>query len=122
MMSHVRPALLLLVTLAVAGCGTTRVAVQDSGFPRPLVDRLPMHVGLHFAEGFTEHEHDEKLQDHGRWTISIGPAQAALFQRVLPAMFNGVELVDSIDTHGRLDAVLSISVEDFQSSDPEQLL
>jgi hypothetical protein len=111
---------LVVAAIVIAGCGTTQVALRDSGFPRPLIDPLPMNVGLHFAPGFDQYEHDEELRDHGRWQISLGPAQASLFRGIVPAMFNSVEAVDAIENGSHLDAVLSVSLQDFQFSVPRQ--
>jgi hypothetical protein len=115
-----RAAILVIVALLAAGCGTTQVAVKDDAFPRPLIEPLPMRVGLHFQPEFASYQHEEELRDHGRWSITVGPAQVALFQRVLPAMFAGVEEVESIDAAGHLDAVVSVSLEDFQFAVPRQ--
>lgn len=115
-----RAGILTIAALLLAGCGATQVAIKDEGFPSPLVEQLPMRVGLHFHPEFASYQHEEELRDHGRWSITLGPAQLALFQRVLPAMFAGVEVVDSVDAAGHLDAVVSVSLEDFQFAVPRQ--
>jgi hypothetical protein len=110
---------LLVTALIAAGCGSTTQIALDQSFPRPVVEPLPLHVGLYLDQAFTEFQHEEELEKHGKWSIALGSGQAAMFRHVLPAMFARVDDVDSIEG-GAVDAVLTVSVEDFQFAVPRQ--
>lgn len=107
-------AVLLLALLA--GCGATRVSVP-SAFPAPLVDKLPLHVGVRLDEALTSYKLHDKPEQGTEIEIEVGSAQTALFSTLLNGMFTQSSVVS--DTAAGVDAVLVPSIQELQFSTPE---
>jgi len=113
---------LLLLNLLLAACTTKVVQMQALGeFPRPLVEPLPVRVGVHFPPEFGTFTYKEKRPGPGGedWTISIGPTQLQVFRELFGSMFSGVEELESAQgAHGNLAAVIVPRVAEFQFALP----
>mgnify|MGYP006318236309 CR=1 FL=1 len=60
-MRRFRAALPVLLIL-LGGCSATQVETR-AGLPAPLVDRLPLRVGIYYPREFREYVHREKRQN-----------------------------------------------------------
>jgi hypothetical protein len=108
-------ALLALVALGLAACAPTRFEAA-SDVPAPLIERIPVVVGVYLPLAFRAQVHEEKQGDDVRLSISLGKAQSAGFMRVLNAMFERVVPLDSAAAGAATDpairGVLVPSLED----------
>lgn len=113
----------VLIGLGVAGCGTTYSDYEiDPGTVYdgdPLVEPLPLAIGVYYGPGFRNHEADIKRSGPSRvdrYHLRLGPASIALFDRVLEAQFADVRHVDRLPPlevgEPELDAVIEVA---FQS-------
>ena len=75
----------------VIGCGPTRVVV-DGNFPPPLIEPLPLTVGLWFDEDFSTHEFfdQSKSKSESSWVVQTGVAQVAMWDTLLAGLFENV--------------------------------
>jgi hypothetical protein len=109
-----------LVALTLAGCSGAKVQMEGD-IPTPLVNQLPLRIGLYLEPALVQYVFEEKIEEHGDWRIDAGPIQAKLFKQVTNAMFIEAPLVDSLTPTGvTLDGVLAPSIVDFQISIPSQ--
>jgi hypothetical protein len=103
-------------------CGPQVVQMKAlNEFPRPLVDPLPIRVGLHIPAEFAAYTYREKRPGPAgqEWTISIGPPQAQVFKEILGSLFSGVDVLDSPTAGGNgLAAVIVPGVAEFQFALP----
>ncbi len=114
---------LLLLSLTLAGCGTTAVQVTSGDFPAPVVDPMPLQLGVHFTDEFRGFRLEESVPQRGDWAIDIGVAQVNMLMAVLPGMFERVVEVDSIEPGQiptSLHAVLVPEVKEMQFAIPFQ--
>jgi hypothetical protein len=81
--------------LVVAGCGPNRVLVEGN-FPEPLVDPIPVSLGVWFPDEFRNHEfHDEaKKPGSSDWVVNTGAAQVKMWEALLKGMFAEVVLLE----------------------------
>jgi hypothetical protein len=115
-----RVPLLLVGLLALVGCGGASVSVPPV-LPVPLVERVPLVMGMHLSEELLAYEHREKLEQSGEWKIDLGGAQTNMFENLLTGMFEGVRPVaDPSSPDGEVDGVLVPRIEEVQFSTPEQ--
>lgn len=106
--------------LSVFGCGGASVSVPPS-LPQPLVQQLPLSIGLHLSEDLVSYVHEESLEGSGDWRIELGAAQSVMFQNLLNGMFASVALIPHVDAPGgEVDGVLVPSIEEVQFSIPAQ--
>jgi len=113
----------LLPTLGLAllaGCGTTKLEAQPS-FPAPLITPIPVVVGVYIPAQFGASVHEEKRDGVG-YSIAVGKAQAAGFQRLLTAMFTRAVPVQAVDAGAATDpeirGVLEPVLEEFSFITP----
>ncbi len=86
---------LLLAATGAVGCAPTRFEAT-SDIPPPLVEKVPVTIGVHLPLEFREKLYEEKRErGGGEYAIGLGKAQAAAFMRVLEAMFEKVVTVSS---------------------------
>ena len=87
-----------LCAMALLGYGCASTLHIDSTFPRPVVESLPLDVGVYYDESlrqFTfEREADTKS---AAWNIELGEAHVRLFDRVFHPLFENLVHVDSLD-------------------------
>ena len=128
------PAAILAAGFLLGGCGGANVLVETT-VPTPLVQPLPLTMGVHFDASLTDYVHEEELERHGKFRIELGSTQVPVFERVFDAMFqdvtrlggkaleneNAAPFLDALRTSGaNVDAVLAPTIEEMQFAIPAQ--
>jgi len=121
-----RPALLhgvVALLCLLAACGPQRVVVRGE-FPPPLVEPLPITLGVWMDSGFTQHEifDEAKSRKESSWVVNTGEAQVQMWNTLLAGMFSKVVHLKSAPGPGTadasVDAVLVPHVEELQYAIP----
>ena len=107
--------------LMLAACSAREVVVEGS-FPTPVVDPLPVSVGVYFTPEFRAHELVDDATGRGEasWRVSTGVAQVNFWSTLLPAFFQNVVFIESyedLNTYD-VDAVFIPEVTDVQYAIP----
>jgi hypothetical protein len=107
----------VLALAAVAGCAPTRFETTAE-VPPPLIDKIPITVGVHLPLEFREKVYEEKREKGGgEYAIGLGKAQSAGFMRIMEAMFDHVVTWsapgDAARTDARIRGVLEPVLEDY---------
>jgi hypothetical protein len=114
----------MLLLLALGGCAGASVAVQPTELPIPLVEPLPINIGIHLSDELLKFAHTEELAKNGTWRIDIGSAQSLMFENLAAGMFTGHRLITELPTQEKLasgvDAVLVPSISQLQFAIPAQ--
>lgn len=107
------------VTL-LGGCGGGTVAPEDPRFPRPAIDALALRAAVHYPEAFRDFTHQEDIRGQGAYQIFLGPTQMELFDTIVGALFDRVEIVPDVEpeTLGAYDVVLEPRVDRFEFAVP----
>lgn len=101
----------------LSGCASSLTVKGD--FPIPVVNRMPISMGLNYGENFKNFTYQEQNKNRSEWTISTGDAQVDVFSKVLGSMFRDVSEVSGTQNVGT-DLVLTPVVEDFQYTLPKE--
>ena len=114
--------LLTLITFLVLAACTSRELTVEGTFPTPLVDPVPVSVGVLFTQEFREHELVDDATGRGEvsWRVSTGTAQVEFWSTLFPAFFQNVVFIESyedLQTYD-VDAVLIPQVADVQYAIP----
>jgi hypothetical protein len=118
--SVLRTVAALLAVAALAGCGGAQVAVPAE-FPVPLVNPLPVTIGLYLDDELTSYRHLEEIESGGDWSIDLGPAQTPLFVNLATGLFRGYDIVPALDPpYAGVDAVLKPRISELQFTTPKQ--
>ncbi len=113
----------LLLPGLLAGCGPTKVVVQGD-FPAPLIEPLPITLGVWFDPDFSGHEiFDEATSKReSSWIVNTGTAQVQMWDTLLAGMFEKVVRLEARPGPGQsrpeIDAVLIPHVEELQYAIP----
>lgn len=120
MRGGMRTALIFMAALYLTACGVNNVVIEGS-FPTPNINKLPLSVAVYFDPALTEFAYIEYSETgNEEYNIASGQSHIALFSAVLPAMFDTVVVVDSIEEAKTLsvDAIFAPSIEEFQLALP----
>ena len=113
----------VVVCLAtLLGCSVSKIIVEGS-FPTPNVASLPLSLAVVFDEplhNFNYIEYSETGEEE--YNIASGASHIALFSAILPAMFDSVVMVDSLEEARGLgvDAIFYPTIDEFQLALPQK--
>ncbi|MEQ8955853.1 MAG: hypothetical protein RL120_17100 [Gammaproteobacteria bacterium] len=113
-------ALCCALLLLVAGCGVNTVVI-DGSFPTPNVQKLPLTVAVYYDTALREFSYIEYSETGDEeHNIQSGQSHIQLFDAVLPAMFDSVIFVGSMEeaADAGVDAVFAPAIEEFQLALP----
>ncbi len=98
--------LLVVAVLLFAGCAK-QVEVKGQ-FPAPVLDKLPLKIGVYYDPEFRGHEfYDEAdSREESDWIVRTGEAQVEMYNTLLPGMFEEVVLLNALPRRDRVDTVL----------------
>ncbi len=111
---------LFLSVLLLESCGVSNVTIEGS-FPTPNISKLPLTVAVYYDDALSEFAYLEYSETGAEeFNIESGQSHIELFNAVLPAMFEEVVVVDSMEAaEGRgVDAVFAPLIEEFQLALP----
>ncbi len=104
----------------LAGCASS--VPVEAEFPTPLVEPLPIRVGLVFSEALRTYEYYEEIPQHSKWTIELGKANVAMFGPLFASMFAETRIITTMplseSERSGLDAVLQPELEKFEFDVP----
>jgi len=87
-----RAALAATCLAFLAGCTTTSLETKAQ-LPPPLLEQLPVRVGIHFSEEFSKYVHKE-TRGSIDYEVNLGPAHVTNLDWLLKAMFREIVRVD----------------------------
>ena len=105
----------------LAGCGGSEVIVE-SNFPRPLVEPLPVSMGVVIPDELYNFIYTEDIPDQSLWTIALGDANVAMLGPLFEGMFQQTKDIDSLALaagDGTLDGVIEPKLEKFEFDVPQ---
>ncbi len=121
MAKGLRVTCMLIGVLAILeGCAGASVEVPTK-FPVPLVQKVPLVVGVHLSDELINYTFVQDLGQNGEFSINLGNAQPTMFQNLFTGMFKGIEMVSdpSLPNEG-VAGVLVPQISELQFSTPDQ--
>ena len=118
-----RLALAAIVLVLLSACGPTQVDVKGN-FPAPLMEPLPLSIGVWYPEEFANHEFSEeaKSREESGWIVKTGEAQVQMWDALFDGMFYQLVHMKGEPGPGQMnqvvDAVLVPHVEELQYAIP----
>ena len=105
----------------LAGCGGSQVIVESS-FPRPLIEPLPVSMGIVIPDELYNFIYTEDIPDQSLWTIALGDANVAMLGPLFQGMFQQTKDVESVaaaSADRTLDGVIEPKLEKFEFDVPQ---
>ena len=104
----------------LAGCSTSIWVEAD--WPQPLVEPLPVRMGLLLDDEFLDYVHYEEIPRQATYTIQIGEANELMMDRLFQSMFAALEPVYVLplapDDNHRIDGVLRPELDRYEFDVP----
>ena len=104
----------LALAVAVAACGPVNVAT-DSSVPVPLVDPMPITVGIYYSEDFSKASHNEERWGTD-WKVELGPYHVRMADKLFASEFREtmrVEDLKSLPENPPYRAIIEPRIEQF---------
>lgn len=118
--SSIKLSLVATAGVLLAGCSSS--VVVESAFPTPLIEPLPVRMGLIFGPELEDFVHAENLPQQATWTIALGDANIAMLSPLFDSMFSTTLTVSDVPVEaGSIDAVdgvLRPTLEKFEFDVP----
>jgi len=114
---------LLWLTQLGVGCASKQVIVEGN-FPSPLLDPLPVTLGVIYPSAFAEHEFFDEAKGRAEsdWLVKTGEAQLEFWDVLLTGMFDEVVHIrdwETVQSRGTdIDGVLIPAIADLQYTIP----
>ena len=113
----------LLIAAAAGGlAGCASSVIVESSFPTPLIDPLPVRMGVIIGPELHDYVHAEEIPQQSTWTIALGDANVAMLQPLFTSMFVEARNISNMETDqanlGALDGVLRPTLEKFEFDVP----
>jgi hypothetical protein len=105
----------------LAGCGGSQVIVEST-FPKPLVEALPVSMGVIIPDELYNFIYTEDIPDQSLWTIALGDANVAMLAPLFQGMFQQTRDIDSLAlaaNDSSLDGVIEPKLEKFEFDVPQ---
>jgi len=115
-------AFVVLAAISLSACGVNNVVIEGS-FPTPNISPLPLSVAVLYDPALTEFAYIEYSETGAEeYNIASGQSHVELFNAVLPAMFDEVVVVGSLEEAEVLgvDAIFAPLIEEFQLALPSK--
>ncbi|MCC7258225.1 MAG: hypothetical protein IT486_07615 [Gammaproteobacteria bacterium] len=111
--------------LALLGSGCAASVAIERPFPPPLIEPLPLRVGVLYADSLANYVYHEEAATADRdWTVQLGPANVRLFDALFASLFRETKRVSTLEAAAQevppFDGVISPSVDAFEFSLPGQ--
>jgi hypothetical protein len=110
----------LAAAAALGGCASS--VVVESTFPTPLIEQLPVRMGVIFNADLHNYVHAEDIPQQSTWTIDLGDANIAMLGPLFETMFRETREVADLplaaDDSVQLDGVLRPVLEKFEFDVP----
>lgn len=115
-------ALAAISVVALPGCGGARVTLHNPTIPEPLIDQLPLSVGVRYPEVFDQFVHEEQVIGKEKWSIDLGRSNRLLFTQLFGSMFTEFTVIprDTDPSQISVDALIEPSIDAFEFSVPSQ--
>jgi hypothetical protein len=108
------------VGMLLAGCSSS--VIVESNFPTPLIEPLPVTMGVIFSDELHNYIYSEDIPDQSTWTIALGDANVAMLEPLFDSMFDQTRMVTDVPvdltTTGPLDGVIRPVLEKFEFDVP----
>lgn len=107
-----------VVSVLLAGCSSS--VIVESSFPSPLVEALPVRMGVIFDEELYNYIYTEEIPDQSVWTIALGDANVAMLEPLFSKMFAETRKVDAVPvSDSGLDGVVHPTLSKFEFDVPQ---
>jgi len=117
-----RGALVAAALLSIYGCTTT--GTVDSDFPDPVVNKIPLKVGLRYSPEFREYIYRDQIPGEPGWVVIMGSANTTMFDNVVGGMFEETMALDGsgppTDNVADVDAIIEPELESYEFAIPTE--
>jgi hypothetical protein len=112
--------MLLVIVLPGLGCNKTVRVTED--FPSPVVDTLPLRVGLRYQENLLGYVYSDTGRGGSGWEVDLRAGNEKLFERLFATLFESVIRLDGAWSPPRggsfMDLIIEPGLESYTLEEP----
>lgn len=101
---------------------TKSVPIADS-FPSPVIEPLPLDVGLHYNEALQKFTYQKASSGGTKYKVELGPSHLKLFERLFGSMFQNVTPVHDVESASSnvhdIDAIIVPTIDEYVINTPD---
>lgn len=111
---------LLFCLMLLTACEQSMILETSLDIPDPIETKMPLNMAIYYDPALREYTYTENNDDRMNWSISIGPSQIAIFDKVLPSMFSSIVTIQNMDeaSNNNYDAIIIPELKDIQFALP----
>lgn len=111
---------LLFCLMLLTACEQSMILETSLDIPDPIETKMPLNMAIYYDPALREYTYTENNDDRMNWSISIGPSQIAIFDKVLPSMFSSIFTIQNMDeaSNNNYDAIIIPELKDIQFALP----
>ncbi len=110
----------VLASTSLSGCAS--VVTVEADFPEPLIEKLPVRVGVVYDDALRNYEYFEEIPQQATWTIYLGNANELMLSSLFDTMFLETARVEALPLGPtdlfRFDGVLHPQLDKFEFEVP----
>lgn len=110
----------LLLTMTLIACNQSVTMKVDTDVPAPLVEKLPLTMGIYYDDTFRNYAYEEDSEERPEWAINSGESQVVLFEQIFSSMFSQTEQVGNNNANNTVDGILRPEVVEMQFALPAE--
>lgn len=114
-------AILTGIAIGLGGCASGARVTSEFRIPKPLIDSVPVVMGLHISPELRQEVYEDKIHQHGKFTIELGESQEHLFTQAFSAVFSELIPVESLNNlPDRVEGVIIPNIVKAEIEIPQQ--
>jgi hypothetical protein len=115
---------LQIIVIAIFTSACTQTVEVKSAFPEPVIEPLPMTVGVRYSDELKQFAHVEDPIADSEWTIRLGAANLSMLQTVFTGMFATTLELDASaagESAPGVDLIIEPNLDELEFALPEQM-
>lgn len=106
----------MLAAAGLTGCDRQLTVAED--FPEPVIEPLPIDVGIRYTDELAAYRYREKAPGEPEWDIELGSASVAMFESVFHRLFRSAVQVVGDDPGAGPEIIIEPEITAFEYALP----
>jgi hypothetical protein len=115
--------IIVLCSLGTVCVGCTKTVPVTDSFPSPVIEPLPLDVGLYYNEALQKFTYQKASSGGIKYKVILGPPHLKLFERLFGSMFQNATPVHDVKSASSnvhdIDAIIAPTIDEYVVNTPD---